>query len=48
MKTKETYFKTDKLTKEERKAKRKRRRKVFKQIDLNAELAEGHLTNGVG
>ena len=47
VKRKETYFKTQKLTKEERKAKKNRRRKVFKQIDLNAGFAKGHLTKDV-
>ena len=47
VKRKDTYFKTHKLTKEERKAKRDRRRKVFKQIDLNAGFAKGHLTKAV-
>ena len=47
MKRKETYFKTHKLTKEERKSKKDRRRKAFKQIDLNAGFAKGHLTKDV-
>ena len=47
VKRKETYFKTHKLTKEERKSKKDRRRKAFKQIDLNAGFAKGHLTNDV-
>ena len=47
VKRKDTYFKTHKLTKEERKAKRDRRRKAFKQIDLNAGFAKGHLTKDV-
>ena len=47
MKRKETYLKTHKLTKEERKAKRDRRRKAFKQIDFNAGFTKGHLTKDV-
>jgi len=39
---KDTYFKTHKLTKEERKVKRDKRRKAFKQIDLNAGFTKGH------
>ena len=47
VKRKDTYFKTHKLTKEERKAKRDARRKMFKEIDLTAGFAKGHLTNDV-
>jgi len=47
VKRKDTYFKTHKLTKEERKAKRDARRKMFKEIDLTAGFAKGHLTKDV-